>query len=146
MSRAERTATVTWTGDLARGMGRVSVMSGALPDFQVTWASRSERSDGKTSPEELVAAAHASCLSMALSHGLAEAGNPPQQLVVSATCVFDMVDGAPTITSVTLDVEGRVAGIDEEAFLAAAEGAKEGCPVSRALKGNVDISMEARLV
>ncbi len=145
MSLAERTATVVWEGDLARGSGRVNVASGAFGEFPVTWASRSERSDGKTSPEELIAAAHASCFSMALSHALAEAGTPAARLTVRATCAFDIVDGAPTITTVSLDVVGQVSGMAESAFQAAAAGAKEGCPVSRALKGNVAISMAARL-
>jgi osmotically inducible protein OsmC len=142
---AERTALVVWEGDLARGSGTVSVKSGALPEFPVTWASRTERSDGKTSPEELIAAAHGSCYSMGLTQGLAEAGTPAVRLTVKATCAFDTVDGAPTITTMTLDVAGEVPGIDSEAFEKAAEDAKEGCPVSRALKGNVKISLSARL-
>lgn len=145
MPLAERTATVVWEGDLARGSGRVTVASGAFAEFPVTWASRSQRSDGKTSPEELIAAAHGACFSMALSHALAEAGTPAERLTTAATCVFDMVDGAPTITEVRLNVSGKVPGLSQDAFQSAAEGAKEGCPVSRALKGNVAVSLDARL-
>jgi lipoyl-dependent peroxiredoxin len=145
MPMAERTASVVWKGDLAHGSGTVTVMSGALPQFPVTWASRSERSEGKTSPEELIAAAHASCFSMALSAGLAQAGHAPDRLDVKATCTFDLVDGAPTVTTMHLEVVGTVPGMDAAAFEAAALGAKDGCPVSRALKGNVAVSMAARL-
>jgi lipoyl-dependent peroxiredoxin len=145
MPMAERTATVVWKGDLAHGSGMVTAASGAFAEFPVTWASRTERSDGKTSPEELIAAAHASCFSMGLSFGLAQAGHPPESLEVKATCTFDAVDGVPTITAMHLDVTGKVPGLDGPAFEAAAQGAKEGCPVSRALKGNVAISMAARL-
>ena len=95
MANAERTATTVWEGDLAHGSGTLSLTSGATGDLPVTWASRTERSDGKTSPEELIAAAHASCFSMALSHGLAEAGNPPDRLEVSATVTLSM-EGGPT--------------------------------------------------
>jgi len=143
---AVRTAAVVWKGDLARGSGQVEMKSGALPSFPVTWASRSERSEGKTSPEELIAAAHASCFSMALAHGLTEAGTPPAVLNVGATCTFDLVEGVPTITSMALEVLGDVPALDLEGFREAARAAKEGCPVSRALKGNVEITLSARSV
>ena len=140
---AERRADVVWEGSLMEGSGTVtSVGSGALPQLPVTWASRTERSDGKTSPEELIAAAHAACFSMALSHALAEAGNPPERLETSATVTFVPGTG---ITKSALTVKGRVPGVDEQAFREAAEGAKEGCPVSNALKGNVELSLEASL-
>jgi osmotically inducible protein OsmC len=144
MSAAERTASVTWHGDLMSGSGRIdSVGSGAISGLDVTWASRSEDSEGgRTSPEELIAAAHASCFSMALSHGLAQAGTPPEELKTSATSTFVPGTG---ITAMRLQVVGRVPGLDEEGFRAAAEGAKENCPVSQALKGNVDISLDAHL-
>ena len=139
---AERTAQVTWEGGLAHGRGTFTTGSGALGDQEVTWASRTERSEGRTSPEELIAAAHASCFSMALSHALGEAGHEPESLEVSAACTIEPGVG---ITTMKLDVVGKVPGIDAAGFQEAAEGAKEGCPVSGALKGNVDISLSARL-
>jgi osmotically inducible protein OsmC len=141
---AERRATVTWSGSLMEGAGRIeSTGSGAIAGLDVTWASRSEPSEsGLTSPEELIAAAHASCFSMALSHGLAQAGNPPESLRVEATSSFVPGTG---ITNMALDVTGRVPGLDEEGFRNAAEAAKENCPVSQALKGNVEITLDARL-
>jgi osmotically inducible protein OsmC len=141
---AERRAEVTWSGSLMEGAGRIeSTGSGVLRGLDVTWASRSEPDEsGRTSPEELIAAAHASCLSMALSHGLAQAGNPPESLRVSATSTFVPGTG---ITSMKLDVTGRVPGVDEAGFRQAAESAKENCPVSKALAGNVEISLDARL-
>jgi lipoyl-dependent peroxiredoxin len=140
---ADRTAEVTWQGDLMSGRGVVDrVGSGAFAPLDVTWASRTEQPGGKTSPEELIAAAHASCFSMALAHGLAQAGNPPEQLSTSATLTFVPGTG---ITRSVLQVEGRVPGIDENAFREAAEQAKEGCPVSQALKGNVELEVTARL-
>src|ERR1700716_4414329 len=108
MAMAERTANSAWDGELAHGSGTVTGASGALGELPVTWASRTERSDGKTSPEELIAAAHAACYSMALSHGLSEAGNPPEHLDVSAKVTLDLVDGAPTVTTSELTVVGRV--------------------------------------
>src|SRR5438874_11976892 len=104
MAIAERTATTSWDGDLAHGKGTVTGASGGLGDLPVTWASRTERSEGKTSPEELIAAAHAACFSMALSHELTEAGNPPERLEVSAKVTLDERDGAPTVTSSELTV------------------------------------------
>ncbi|MBX5468764.1 MAG: OsmC family protein [Thermoleophilaceae bacterium] len=142
---AERTATVTWQGSLARGRGTFSTGSGALGDQEVTWASRTERSEGRTSPEELIAAAHASCLSMALSNILTKGGNEPERLQVQATCTIDAVDGGFKITTIRLDVRGRVPGIDEESFRQAVAQAKDGCPVSGALQGNVEISASATL-
>jgi osmotically inducible protein OsmC len=141
---AERTAHVTWHGDLMSGSGRIdSVGSGAISGLDVTWAARSEESEGgRTSPEELIAAAHAACISMALSHGLAQAGTPAEQLETSATSTFVPGTG---ITAMRLAVTGRVPGLDEDGFRAAADGAKENCPVSKALAGNVEITLDARL-
>ena len=116
MPMAERTATTGWDGDLAHGNGVVNGASGALKRLAVTWASRTERSDGKTSPEELIAAAHSSCFSMALSHGLTEAGNAPEHLEVTAKVTLDLIDGAPTVTTSELTVSGRVPGIDQAAL------------------------------
>ncbi len=145
MPMAERTARTEWDGDLAHGNGTVSVSSGAFQPFPVTWASRTERSDGKTSPEELVAAAHSSCFSMALAHGLTEAGHPPEHLEVSAKVTLDQKDGAPTVTTSELTVVGRVPGIDQAAFEQAAREAGKGCPISRALAG-VETSVTATLM
>ena len=141
---AERTAEVTWSGSLMEGSGVIeSVGSGAFGGLEVTWASRSEPSEsGRTSPEELIAAAHAACFCMALSHGLAQGGTPPQELRVRATSTFVPGTG---ITQMKLDLTGRVEGIDEDAFAQAAEGARDNCPVSKALKGNVEILLDARL-
>ena len=144
MAIAERSAECTWKGSLAHGNGVVSGGSGALSELAVTWASRTERSTGQTSPEELIAAAHASCFSMALSHELSQAGNEPEQLDVSARVTLDERDGAPTITTSELTVSGRVPGIDQEAFTKAATNAGRQCPVSRAL-GGVEISVSATL-
>ena len=139
---ADRTANVTWLGSLIEGGGRIeSVGSGAFGPLDVTWASRAEDSDGRTSPEELIAAAHASCFSMALSHGLAQAGTPADRLETSATVTFVPGTG---ITKVALSVRGSVPGMDEAAFGDAAQAAKEGCPVSQALTG-VEISLDAAL-
>lgn len=139
----ERRADVVWEGSLMEGSGTVtSVGSGALPQLPVTWASRAESPEGRTSPEELIAAAHAACFSMALSHALAQAGNSPERLETSTTVTFVPGTG---ITKSALTVKGRVPGLDEQAFREAAEGAKEGCPVSNALKGNVELSLEASL-
>lgn len=140
---ADRRAEVTWEGNLVNGSGNIdSVGSGAFSDLPVTWASRTESSDGRTSPEELIAAAHASCYSMALSHGLNQAGTPPQRLSTSAVVTF--VPGKGVTTS-HITVVGIVPGIDEATFKAAAEGAKENCPVSKALQGNVAITLDASL-
>ncbi len=143
---AIRQARVTWEGDLASGKGVVSaVSSGAFSSLPVTWASRTESADGRTSPEELVASAHASCFSMALSARLGRAGTPPKRLEVEATVTFEKVEAGWKVASSALKVRGQVPGIDEAAFKEAAEGAKDGCPISQALKGNVDLSVEATL-
>ena len=145
MPMAERTATVVWRGDLAHGEGVVTAASGAFAALPVTWASRTERSEGKTSPEELIAAAHAACYSMGMSLALSQAGHAPEELDVAATCTFDLVDGVPTVTAMHLDVVGTVSGLDAAAFEEAAQGAKGSCPVSRALEGNLVITLAARL-
>ena len=140
---ADRTAHVTWTGSLIEGAGRItSVGSGAFGPLDVTWESRTEDSGGRTSPEELIAAAHASCFSMALSHALAQAGTPPERLDVDATVTFVPGTG---ITKSALVVKAAVPGIDEPAFLHAAQAAKENCPVSMALASVPEISLEASL-
>jgi osmotically inducible protein OsmC len=140
---AERRAEVTWQGSLMDGAGTIDrVGSGAFGPLDVTWAARTEQPGGKTSPEELIAAAHASCFSMSLSHALAEAGTPPERLSTSATVTFVPGTG---ITASALSVVGRVPGLDEAGFREAAEGAKTGCPVSKALAGVPDISLDVAL-
>jgi len=125
------------------GAGTIDrVSSGAFGPLDVTWASRAEEPEGRTSPEELIAAAHAACFSMALSHALAQGGTPPEQLSTSATVTFVPGTG---ITKVALTVAARVPGIDEAGFAEAADGARIGCPVSKALAGVPEITVEARL-
>ena len=144
---AARRADVTWEGDLLTGGGVVTAgTSRAFNALPVTWASRTEGPQGKTSPEELIAAAHASCYAMALSFGLAGAGKPPKKLEVSATVTFDKVEAGWRVISSALTVRGVVPGMDPAGFRKAAESAKDGCPVSQALKGNVKLSVEATLV
>jgi lipoyl-dependent peroxiredoxin len=140
----DRRADVTWNGSLVDGSGTIrSTTSGAIGEQPVSWAARSEdATGGKTSPEELIAAAHASCFSMALSAGLAKAGTPPEQLDTSATVTFQPGEG---ITKIALTVVGSVPGLDEDAFRQAAQTAKENCPVSKALAGVPEITLDARL-
>jgi lipoyl-dependent peroxiredoxin len=139
----DRTAEVTWHGDLMSGSGRIdSVSSGAIGGLDLDWLARSEDAESKTSPEELIAAAHASCFSMALSHGLGQAGHAPEELKTSATVTFQPGEG---ITKIALQVTGRVPGLDDDAFQQAAETAKENCPVSKALASVPEISLTARL-
>jgi osmotically inducible protein OsmC len=141
----ERTANAVWEGDLMGGSGTASTQSGVVDNATVKWSSRAEQADENTSPEELIAAAHATCLSMALAHALAQAGTPAQRLETKATATFDRAGEGFRMTTMRLSVRGQVEGIDEEAFRQAAEGAKENCPVSQALKGNVEISVDAAL-
>jgi len=140
----ERSAQVTWQGDLMSGSGEIhEAPSGAFGPLQVSWAARAEDDHGsKSSPEELIAAAHAACFAMALSSGLAKDGHPPDRLEIAATVTFVPGTG---ITKSALTVIGSVPGIDEAAFEQAAQAAKEGCPVSSALKGNVELTLDARL-
>jgi lipoyl-dependent peroxiredoxin len=139
----ERKADVVWQGDLLNGSGTIDrVTSGAFGPLDVTWASRSEEPNGKTSPEELIAAGWAACFSMALSNGLAKAGNPPEKLETSVTVTFQPGEG---ITRGALTVRGTVPGIDDAAFKTAAEDAKANCPVSQALTGIPEITLDAQL-
>ncbi|MEZ3181570.1 OsmC family protein [Streptomyces pimonensis] len=138
----KRSAHTVWEGDLFNGSGVVTFDSSGIGDQAVSWPSRAEQADGRTSPEELMAAAHSSCFSMALSHGLKEAGTPPTRLVTSADVTFQPGEG---ITGIHLTVEGAVTGIDNDAFVAAAEDAKANCPVSQALTGTA-ITLSAKLV
>jgi lipoyl-dependent peroxiredoxin len=140
---ADSTASVTWSGSLLEGGGTIeSVGSGVFGGLPVTWAARTGEESGKTTPEELIAAAHASCYSMALSHGLAQGGNPPDSLETSATVTFVPGTG---ITKIALTVRGSVPGVDEEAFVAAAEDAVANCPVSKALAAVPEITVDASL-
>jgi osmotically inducible protein OsmC len=140
---ADRTASAVWQGDLFEGSGSVSaVTSGLFTDAGVTWASRTEDPSGKTSPEELIAAAHAACFCMALSNELSTLGHPPARLEVQATCTFVPGKG---ITTMALDVTAEVPGTDEAGFREGLDAAEQSCPVSGALRGNVDIQVEGRL-
>ena len=143
---ATRQARATWHGDLMKGEGTVSGGSSEhLRDAPISWSARTESADGQTSPEELLAAAHASCYAMALSAGLAKNGTPPQRLDVTATVRFDKVLDAWAVTSSELALRANVTGIDEETFTKIAQEAKDGCPISKALKGNVALSVTAKL-
>lgn len=142
---AQRTAQAVWDGDLLRGHGRVKGASGGLPETQVSWSARTETPGGKTSPEELLAAAHAACYSMALSAGLGRMQKPPTRLSVEATATFDKVGDGWKVTSMELHVTGKVVGVSASEFEAAAKAAGEGCPISGALKGNVPITVHAKL-
>ena len=139
----DRNAKVTWTGSLLDGSGRIEgVTSGALGPLDVTWASRAEEPAGRTSPEELIAAAWASCVSMALSHALAGAGTPPERLETSVTVSFQPGEG---ITKGAIEIVGTVPGIDHDGFVAQAESAKQNCPVSKALTGVPEVTLAATL-
>lgn len=146
MPAAIRRANVVWQGDLMSGSGRVTASSSqSFKDQPVTWASRTEEPNGKTSPEELVAAAHASCFSMALSAGLAKAKTPPERLEVTAAVTFDKVGAGYKVVSSALEVKGKVPGLDAAGFQKAAAEAKDGCPISQMMKGNVELSVNATL-
>jgi lipoyl-dependent peroxiredoxin len=144
---AVRSADATWQGDLPSGKGQVSASSsGVFKGLDVSWARRSEpEANGVTSPEELLAAAHAACFAMALSGALGRAGTPPERLEVTANVTFDRVGEGFKVVSSALEVRGKVPNIDAAAFTKAAEGAKDGCPISGALKGNVELSVKASL-
>ncbi|MBM3941154.1 MAG: OsmC family peroxiredoxin [SAR202 cluster bacterium] len=144
---AIREASTHWEGPLMGGKGTVSaITSGVFKLLPVSWVTRSEQAaNGQTSPEELVAAAHSACFSMALSGALARANTPPTALDVTAKVTFDRTDAGFRVTSSELTVVGKVPGIDQAAFEKAAEGAKDGCPISQALKGNVRLSVKAKL-
>ena len=139
----EKTARATWEGDLVHGSGHVTSGTGSV-DTDMSWSARAQDAEG-ASPEELIAAAHATCISMALAAGLAREGTPPQRLETEATTSFDKVGDGFKLTSIRLTIRGEVEGIDGVAFLEAAEAAKDNCPVSQALKGNVEITLDASL-
>jgi osmotically inducible protein OsmC len=139
----ERNAKVTWSGSLMEGSGTIEgVGSGAFGPLDVTWSSRAESAQGRTSPEELIAAAWAACFSMALSHALNGAGTPPERLETAVTVTFQPGEG---IIKGAIEVVGTVPGVDHEGFVAQAEGAKANCPVSKALTGIPEVTLEATL-
>ena len=143
---AKSSAQVIWENDLINGKGTVSFGSGAIAATSVSWSARTERPVAMTSPEELLAAAHASCYSMAFSAGLARNGTPPKKLDVKAVATFDKVGDGWKVTTMELTVRGEVPGIDKTKFLELANGAKEGCPISQAIKNNVQVKLDAALV
>jgi len=143
---AESRASAVWEGNLVEGHGRVSASSGVFTDLDLTWAARTNRPDPKTSPEELIAAAHAACYAMAFSHTLAEAGHAPERVSVTAVCHFTPIEGGGfSVSKMEVDVHGRVPDVDAEAFQHLAEEGERGCPVSNALRGNVEIVLRATL-
>jgi len=142
---AEHTAHASWNGDLMSGSGTVSTGSGAVSEVPLSWKARAEDASAGSSPEELIAAALAACFSMALSHGLAQAGTPATSIETDATAAFDRTDEGFRVTQIALSVRGNVPGVDEAGFREAAEGAKVNCPVSKALEGNVPITLDAAL-
>ena len=146
MPKAERRAQVTWEGSLVQGHGTiVNTSSGALNNFSVTWASRTETPNGKTSPEELIAAAHAECYAMSLTNTLASSGTPADKLDVSAVCTVELSASGAKITGVDLTINGKVPGIDAAAFEKATQTAEQSCPVSNALRNNVAITIHPQL-
>jgi osmotically inducible protein OsmC len=141
-----RRATATWSGDLLSGTGTVTAATtGIFHDLPTTWASRIGEPAGVTSPEELLATAHASCFSMACSNELAKAGTPPTALSVQVDISADKLDAGWTVTASAITVRGTVPGATQASFQEAADKAKDGCPISRALKGNVAMSVDATL-
>jgi osmotically inducible protein OsmC len=145
MPVAVREAEILWEGPLARGAGTLTSGSRALDQLAVTWASRTERPDGKTSPEELIAGAHASCFAMALALVLGENKTPPEGVAVSAACTLDEVEGAPRITTVELTVRAEVPGLEAAVLQRMIRRAADLCPVSNALRGNVQINVQSEL-
>lgn len=141
-----RRATASWSGDLLSGSGSVTAYSsGLFSDLPVSWASRTEEAAGRTSPEELLAAAHAACYCMAFSNGLAKAGHAPEHLHVAAEVAFEKVGDGWSVTSSSLQVIGSVPDIELAEFERLADEAKDGCPISRAIAGNVEVSVDASL-
>ena len=146
MALAERRAHAQWEGALASGKGDLEFASSGIGRYPITWASRVEKADGRTSPEELLAAAHAACYAMAFSNTLAEAGNPPERLRVTATVSLDPKEGGGiAVTRSALEVTGVVPGLDQDGFQRAAEQGEQNCPISATLRGNVDITVSATL-
>lgn len=146
MATADRRADTDWQGPLTSGRGELTLTSSGGDAMPVTWASRVERPDGRTSPEELLAAAHASCYAMAFSHTLDQGGNPPERLHVQSVVSLAPKDGGGfEVTRSALEVTGVVPGLDQAGFQAAAEQGEQGCPISNALRGNIEINVTATL-
>lgn len=146
MATAERQAHALWEGPLIGGKGDLEFASSGIGRYPLTWASRVEKADGRTSPEELLAASHASCYAMALSHTLAQAGNPAERLHVTSTVSLDPKEGGGfVVTRSALEVVGTVPGLDQAGFQAAAEQGEQGCPISNAIRNNVQITLQATL-
>lgn len=141
----QRKASATWEGGLVDGKGSATFESSGLGSFDVSWPARAEQPGGLTSPEELVAAAHATCYAMALSHEIGQAGGTPQRLDTSATVTFGLTEGGFAVTKIDLTVRGQVDGMDEEGFLDAANAAKNGCPISKLVAGNTELTLDAAL-
>ncbi len=141
----KRSATAMWEGDLLNGSGSVSGATGLFTDLPTSWSSRTEAPAGRTSPEELLAAAHASCFSMAFSNGLAKAGFPPERVQVTVEVTFTKEEAGWTTTKSAITVRGKVPGIDADTFKAEAEKAKAGCPISRALNPSIELTVDATL-
>jgi osmotically inducible protein OsmC len=142
----DRKASATWEGDLFTGKGAVTLDSGLAPTLDVTWAARAENPEGMTSPEELLAAAHSACYSMAFANMLAKNETPPNRLDTSAVVSFEKGEAGFSVTRSAITVRADVPGIDAETFASIADQAKDGCPISRALAGNVEITVDATLV
>ena len=146
MAMADRQAHTLWEGSLIGGKGDTEFASSGIGRFPVTWAARTESPDGKTSPEELLAAAHATCYAMAFSHALTQAGNQPERLHVTSTVSLDPKEGGGVVvTRSALEVQGVVPGLDQAGFQQAAEDAEKGCPISNAIRGNLEITVKATL-
>ena len=139
-------ANATWSGNLIEGRGQVSATSDAFTDLPITWSARTEDHAGLTSPEELLAAAHAACFSMAFSSNLTKAGTPPSRIDVSAEVTFEKLEGGWTVVAIALTVTGSVANFSVEDFTRIAEAAKAGCPISRALSTDIAVSVVATLL
>lgn len=143
---ADRSAETIWTGDLMSGSGVLSTKSSSvLKDTPVTWAARTESPEGKTSPEEMLAAAHASCYAMAFSAHLSRGGTPPERLHVIATATFERAGQGFKVSRMRLDVHGRVPGLDQSQFDEAARAAEQACPISNAIRNNVEVAVNATL-
>jgi osmotically inducible protein OsmC len=146
MAMADRQARTVWEGPLPTGRGDLEFLSSGIGSYPVTWASRVEKADGRTSPEELLAGAHASCYAMAFSNTLATSGTPPERLHVTATVSLDPKEGGGVeVTRSALEVTGVVPGLDQDGFQAAADQAELGCPISNAIRNNVQVTVHATL-
>jgi osmotically inducible protein OsmC len=142
MPLAERRSEVAWEGNLAQGHGTVGVITAGQPPIPISWKARTESStDGSTSPEMLLAGAQAACYAMSLANQLSQGGTPPEWLEITATCTLDRVDGKAKITTMRIEAQGKVHGVDQAGFEAAARTAEQNCPVSNALRGNVTIEL-----